>query len=1057
MRFVVSPLRRKAVSSSIVARVLCALLFVSCVNVTFVSPARAQNDLFDLLDEVEPLERSSTSESSSSDSTERRSTRRPSRQADDGGGIDGRFGHLAFETFGRDESITPLELLPYYMADEHMLFGDLRGFISNNALFGGNAGLGYRRWLDGWSRVLGASFWYDADDTTGNFYNQLGVSLETYGEIWDFRTNYYFPIGDKGSGSGITITNVQFNNNNLLFDARTSLNEAMQGFDMEFGVLPPISIAQEQNLRAYAGWYHFFGDAAETIDGLRLRLEGNISEQVSTQVEYTTDDTFGSNIMVGINVLFSGGGSGKQKFTGTSASVLMRRFVQRNYNVIVSRGIDIQNGILAINPDTGNAYNIQHVSSTAGGAGTGEADSPFDTIADAQAAGGDIYFVHEGSVLTAPVVLQDGERLWGEGVGHFVETQKYGRVQLPGSTDGSNLPVFQNITGNAITLASGADVSGFTIDGATGHGIVGTGVDSATISHMNISGTALDGISLQNSSGTFALSDISIEDTAGAAFHLDGGTANVNFSGTIENSSGRVVIIENLDSGTVNLADSTIEDDGGTGLLVRDTAATITFGDVSVLNSASTGIDVNNIDGTVNFAGETKIEDSTGTSISLADNTGTVSFADVEIDGTTGARGVEITDSTGTVTFNTLDIFTDGGTGFFASNTGAVQVIGGKIESDNAAAVDIEDAALNIGLTSVSSDGGAYGIRIVDTTGTFAVFGVNPAGSGGAITNAGTGVILENAGTVGLQLMDIDDNGIGISSVGTNILHLSAVRITDSDHYGIDSLNTKAFQMANAILENNGAVGDNSVRLRVDALGDYNYQFVQNSILDDAGSAIAIESSGAGNNSTLVMTVGKNAISTTHAGGAGVDIDWTGRVVGTVAQNSFLASGGSNIGVNIKANDSTAIANYTVLQNVFTFAGSNNTGVKMDLDAPAQVQVGVNNITFNGTGGIGAQFDIEESTSVNLTSNLITDNSGGATGILFNSVDGPANVAVNDNVIRLLGSGGLIDQGIIFANVTDDLNLSGTVNNVIQGATTSFFVPIGSADGKIVVNGSNTN
>ena len=35
-----------------------------------------------------------------------------------------------------------LEAMPYYLNDEHFFFADVRGFITNNSRFGGNAGLG---------------------------------------------------------------------------------------------------------------------------------------------------------------------------------------------------------------------------------------------------------------------------------------------------------------------------------------------------------------------------------------------------------------------------------------------------------------------------------------------------------------------------------------------------------------------------------------------------------------------------------------------------------------------------------------------------------------------------------------------------------------------------------------------------------------------------------------------------------------------------------------------------------------------------------------------------
>lgn len=63
-----------------------------------------------------------------------------------------------------------------------------------------------------------------------------------------------------------------------------------------------------------------------------------------------------------------------------------------------------------------------------------------------------------------------------------------------------------------------------------------------------------------------------------------------------------------------------------------------------------------------------------------------------------------------------------------------------------------------------------------------------------------------------------------------------------------------------------------------------------------------------------------------------------------------------------------------------------------------------------------------------------------------------------DNSIQLANHGGLLDQGIIFSNVTTSdgkISLSGNANNTISNADMSFFVPSGTTNGSIQVNGNN--
>ena len=61
-----------------------------------------------------------------------------------------------------------------------------------------------------------------------------------------------------------------------------------------------------------------------------------------------------------------------------------------------------QEVIYAIDPDTGRPYNVVHVDNTASGTETGDFESPFNTLAEAEAASieDDIIFVNDGDGST---------------------------------------------------------------------------------------------------------------------------------------------------------------------------------------------------------------------------------------------------------------------------------------------------------------------------------------------------------------------------------------------------------------------------------------------------------------------------------------------------------------------------------------------------------------------------------------------------------------------------------------------------------------------------------
>lgn len=900
--------------------------------------------------------------------------------------IAGRAGYIAFETFGRSESITHVEVLPYAEAGQHTLFADLRFFMSDEGLFGGNAGFGYRFGMPEWNRFFGASLWYDADDTTGQMFHQIGLSLETYGSYWDLRSNLYFPVGDGEHQFQLGVQNQRFAGNQILYDGSRTFGEAMEGLDVEFGLPLPTAFAARHDLRANFGGYFFFGDAVPDVSGFRIRAEGNATQNLAMQVEMTDDGTFGTNVTLGVAIALPG----RRCCDDSSCLSYPRRadeFVRRNYNVIVSKQKDVVTGRVAVNPDTGQPYVVQHVSSTAGGLDLGTVEDPFDTMAEAQAAGADVVFVHAGSVLGDALVLDAGDRILGEGVDHWIAYDSYGSYLLPTATGGTVRPTLSGVVGTAVTLASDSRFAGFIVDGASGYGVVGESMPGAAVQNVELASVdvlnaGLDGVLLTDIGGTVSLDDVNVADTTGTGIAIHGGSADYTFG------------------------DVSIEDAGGAGLSVSNVSGSLTFGTLSV-------------------------------------------------DGAAGGPGVSIVHSAGETTFDNLDVTTQNTTGLFVRDGGLLTIRDGTIAANGASAVDVEGAETNVNLTSVSSDGAAVGLRLVDTPdGTFTVAGAKALGTGGLIQNATTGVLLDDAGTVNLNYLDLDANGVGVDATDTQLLCLKFCRVTNSATYGIDSLNTQFFRLYDSTLENNGGAGSNGVRAYADTLGEYEYLFKRNTFVDDSDAALAIYTTGAADASSLTLLFQGNEVATRRLGADGVSLVWGGPIAGVFADNQFEASGGSNDGINITGNSSTDEAQFRISGNEFTFSGGNDTGVRVTTLGASFLNVYANDFTFDASSGVGMNFSLAQSAKVYIYQNTVTDNVSGGTGIRFSSIAGPSKVSIDSNRIDLLSSTGILDYGIIFSSITDKIDLLGTYNNVVNGATTDFFAPVGTTNGHVYVNGS---
>jgi hypothetical protein len=72
--------------------------------------------------------------------------------------------------------------------------------------------------------------------------------------------------------------------------------------------------------------------------------------------------------------------------------------------------------------------------------------------------------------------------------------------------------------------------------------------------------------------------------------------------------------------------------------------------------------------------------------------------------------------------------------------------------------------------------------------------------------------------------------------------------------------------------------------------------------------------------------------------------------------------------------------------------------------------------------------------------------------VLFDSLTGPGNVTINNNLMNLFNSG--TDRGFIFSSITNTIQLSGTNDNRVYNAATPDFIPFGTTTGGFFVNGS---
>lgn len=988
-------------------------------------------------------------------SSRKRSKRRTG--VEDGPGVLGRVSHLAFPTFGRTDSITPLEVMPYALFEDHFFFADVRGFVSNSAKYGGSAGVGYRYLSDithGW---YGASAWYDADDSTSQMYQQVGLSFEAMIHRIEARSNIYLPVGSTSQTDNSETFGAHFSGNQLLFGSITQTGQALRGADYELGYAVPVGIyGPDDRLRGFVGGYNF-GDNGQNINGFKARVELAMNNAVTTQLLYTNDKTFGSNVMVGLSLEYPFGRQ-HPTFKWRRNMTSPFRYVERNYNVVVQRARAVDENAAAINPTTGREYVIQHVNASGSADGDGSIDNPFATVGQALAAGGDVVYVHSGTVLHEQITLQNGNYVIGEGSTVTLQDRIHGDLQLPGSGGGStDTPRITGLTGNAVVLANNSTFSGFQIDHILGSGIVGTGVSGATVSDVTFSDISGDGLRLENSSGEFNLANLNFDAGSGRGLVIDGGTADITMNGTFDGLSGDALVVKNTTGGTVTLNDVAITDGLARGLVADNIRGTLIADDLTVTNTAGDAIDVTggNGTGTIHLTGTTTITSPRARGLRQHDSNVTLTVDDLKVTSTAAANAVEIANTTGTTTLTALDLNVNGGQGLAAIAADKLVIGAGKVVSVGAPAVNIESSDTDITLTSVSANGGPFGIRIADSTGAFLVTGDSTIalGTGGTIQNTVTGIVLQNAGSVNIRNMDILDNGTGVSSTGTDLLVLESMRVLRNAHYGIDSMNDTLLGINGSLLTDNGAIGEGTIRIRADVLGTYQAQIYSNTIVDNNGTPIFYTNLAAANGSSLVIGVNNNIITANRGSSSAVNGLWNGPTTATIANNKFTLTGASMTGVQLANPSTTDKLTVTATSNTFDFSSSGGVGIKTTAGSTAFLQYQGNTMNFNGTNGMGMQFALAGAADIWLNSNTITDNAGGGTGVLFDTIGNGSRVQLDNNSIQMLSTSAAIDRGIIFTSVPGTLSLYSVNNNAVNGATTPFSMPAGSITGNFLING----
>ncbi|NEQ55086.1 MAG: hypothetical protein F6K11_34010 [Leptolyngbya sp. SIO3F4] len=305
-------------------------------------------------------------------------------------GIDFRTGpDTGYESpFGGVYGFIPFSQVPL----QSTFFGEGRLNLFTQSEIGGNLRIGYRQHLPGSNLVWGSYVGYDLRHTEfDETFHQLGMGVDLQAADWEVRLNGYLPIGDTrrevSSASsfldtGTVRSNLRFSGNNLVFDefrqqsqtTRRQFEAAAGGFDLEGGYR--LFDWSDGSLYGHLGGYYLDIPKNGSYLGVRGRLSAEVSDRINAGISISSDGNYGTNVALQIALLLNGQSNRKQNET-LEESVLARLgqpvrrqetlAIDRQQTETVSVTTSQNEGVVAINPTTGQSWRFVHVTDGAAG------------------------------------------------------------------------------------------------------------------------------------------------------------------------------------------------------------------------------------------------------------------------------------------------------------------------------------------------------------------------------------------------------------------------------------------------------------------------------------------------------------------------------------------------------------------------------------------------------------------------------------------------------------------------------------------------------------------
>ena len=522
---------------------------------------------------------------------------------------------------------------------------------------------------------------------------------------------------------------------------------------------------------------------------------------------------------------------------------------------------------------------VWYVQNNAGGAHDGRSGSPFNTLSSAESAtgsaAGDFIYVFEGDGTNtgqnAGITLKANQTLLSDKYDLVV-----GGHTLKTGTP-ADRPVIGNGAGSGVTLASGDTVKGFDITGtgASAFAIAGGAGDaSGTIADNILHGASgAGGLTLNATSGSWAVSDLTATGTGGAAFDANA-AGTVNFTGTTSLTGTAAGAFRNAGATTYSGTIATTSSTGGAanGIDASGAAGSITFNGGTISGTTANAILASGGNANITYNGtETN---TAGHSLNVNARTGgTISIQSTINDTGTGITTTNNTAGTTTINSASKTINTGANTAISISGTQTVNLTGGGLNIDTTSG----DGLSISGAATVTVSGGS---DTIDTNGSGTALHVTGASANNITSDATINATATNTG----HSMDISGHTGGTITQSGSVKD-AGTGLTMTNNTGTTINLTGSVTASTAANTAFNATGGGTVTVTG----------ATNALTTTTGTALNVQNTTIGSSGLTFRSI--SAGTTTGSSGDGIVLDTTGSSGGlTVTGNSSGACGGSVTG-----------------------------------------------------------------------------------------------------------------------------------------------------------------